>query len=183
MAPLGDVDAMCADKCRGHFISDVFPPKFLTCLLMRKHQTNPHWETVYKIPTHLTSAIPKGQHHETKGKIQKLSDWERGGRYDDWLMWNPGQEKRGHQWKTWGNLRKAWSFVKSNVSGRASQLALVVKNPPANAGDVRRCRRCSIPGSGRAPGWGHGNAPQYSCLGNPMDRGAWQATVHRVAKN
>ena len=57
---------------------------------------------------------------------------------------------------------------------------LVVKNPPANAGDIRDVD--SIPGSGRSPGEGNGNPLQYSCLGNPMDRGAWQATVHRVAK-
>ena len=53
----------------------------------------------------------------------------------------------------------------------------VVKIPPANAGDVG-----SIPGWGRSPGGGHGNPLQYSCLENPMDRGAWWATVHRVAK-
>ena len=41
----------------------------------------------------------------------------------------------------------------------------------------------SIPRSGRSPGGGHGNPPQYSCLENPMDRGAWQATVHRVVKS
>ena len=41
----------------------------------------------------------------------------------------------------------------------------------------------SIPGSGRSPGGGHGNPLQYSCLENPMDRGAWQAVVHRVAKS
>ena len=53
----------------------------------------------------------------------------------------------------------------------------VVKNPPANAGDAG-----SIPGSGRPPGGGNGNPLQYCCLGNPMDRGGWQATVHGVAK-
>ena len=51
-----------------------------------------------------------------------------------------------------------------------SQVALVVKNPPANAGDIRDVRL--IPGLGRSPGGGHGNSLQYSCLGNPMDRGA-----------
>ena len=50
-------------------------------------------------------------------------------------------------------------------------------NLPANAGDVG-----SIPGSGRAPGEENGNTLQYSCLGNPIDRGAWWATVHVVAK-
>ena len=52
-----------------------------------------------------------------------------------------------------------------------------VKNPPANAGELG-----SIPGSGRSPREGNGNPLQYSCLGNPMDRGAWQATVHGVVK-
>jgi len=69
----------------------------------------------------------------------------------------------------------------------ASQVEQVVKNPPANAGDVRDAGSDpwvrKIPGSGRSPGGGHGNPLQYSCLENPMDRGAWQATVHRVAKS
>ena len=57
-------------------------------------------------------------------------------------------------------------------SRRASQGALVVKNPPANAGDGRDAG--SIPGSGRSPGGGHGNPPQYSCPEHPMDGGAWR---------
>jgi len=57
----------------------------------------------------------------------------------------------------------------------------VVKNPPANAGDLRDMGL--IPGSGRSPGEGHGNPLQYSCLENPMDRGAWRATDHRFAKS
>ena len=56
----------------------------------------------------------------------------------------------------------------------------VVKNQPANA-DVRDAG--SIPGLGRSPAGGHSNPLQYSCLENPMDRGAWQATVHRVAQS
>ena len=56
----------------------------------------------------------------------------------------------------------------------ASQVALVVKNLPANAEDARDV--ASIPGSGGSPGGGHGHALQYSCLENPMDRGAWRAT-------
>ena len=64
---------------------------------------------------------------------------------------------------------------------RASQAALVVKNLPANAGDIRDAGL--IPGSGRSPGGGHGNPLQYSCLENPMDREAWWATVHRVTKS
>ena len=60
-------------------------------------------------------------------------------------------------------------------------MALVVKNPPANSGDLREVG--SIPGSGRSPGGGNGDPLQYSCLDNPMDRGAWQATVHGFAKS
>ena len=57
----------------------------------------------------------------------------------------------------------------------------MVKNLPANAGDMRDAG--SIPGSERSPGEGNGNPLQYSCLGNPMDRGAGWATVHRVTKS
>ena len=63
---------------------------------------------------------------------------------------------------------------------RASRVALVVRNPPTNAEDSRDVG--SIPGSGRSPGKGNGNPLQCSCLGNPMDRGAWWATVHGVMK-
>jgi len=59
-------------------------------------------------------------------------------------------------------------------------MVLVVRNPPASAGDVRDSG--SVSGSGRSPGGGHGNPLQYSCLENPMNRGAWQATVHGVAR-
>ena len=64
---------------------------------------------------------------------------------------------------------------------RVSQMVLVVKDPPANAGDIRDVG--SIPRSGKIPGIGNGNSLQYSCLENSMDRGAWQATVHGVAKS
>ena len=57
----------------------------------------------------------------------------------------------------------------------------VVKNPPANAEDTGDSGL--IPGSGRSPGGGNVNPLQYSCLGKPMDRGAWRATVHGVAKS
>ena len=56
----------------------------------------------------------------------------------------------------------------------------VVKNLPARAGNAGDAG--SVPGLGRSPGGGHGNPLQYSCLENPMDIGAWWATVHRVAK-
>ena len=59
-------------------------------------------------------------------------------------------------------------------------MALVVKNSPTSAQDVREVGL--IPGLGRSPGEGNGNPLQYSCLENPMDRGAWWATAHGVAR-
>ena len=61
-----------------------------------------------------------------------------------------------------------------------AQVALLVKNPPADAGDKRDLGL--IPGSGRSPGGGHYNPLQYSCQENPTDKGAWQASVHRSPK-
>ena len=63
----------------------------------------------------------------------------------------------------------------------ASQVALVVKNLPANVGDIRDMGL--TPGLGRSPGGRHGNPFQYSCLENPMHRGVWRATVHKVTKS
>ena len=63
----------------------------------------------------------------------------------------------------------------ANCILRASQVVLVVKNPPAKAGDTGDSG--SIPGSGRSPAGGHGNPLQYPCLENPTDRGAWRATT------
>ena len=60
-------------------------------------------------------------------------------------------------------------------------MALAVKNPPANAGDLRDAG--SVPGSGISPGGEHGSPLQYSCLENPMDRGPWRATVHGVTES
>ena len=62
-----------------------------------------------------------------------------------------------------------------------SQVIILVKNLPANAGDRRDAGL--IPGLGIFPGGEHGNPLQYSCMENPMDRGTWQATVHRVTKS
>ena len=64
---------------------------------------------------------------------------------------------------------------------RTSQMVLLLKNPPVHAGDIGDVSL--IPGSGRSPGGGHGNPLQFSCLENPVDRGAWQATVLMVAKS
>ena len=72
--------------------------------------------------------------------------------------------------------RLKWQQQQQQCISRASWVVLVVKN-------CLQCRRHKIPGSGRSPGGGHGNPLQYSCLENPMDRGTWWATVHRVTKN
>ena len=72
-------------------------------------------------------------------------------------------------------------FCSYEVVWEASQVVLGVKNPPADAGNIRDLS--SVPGLGKSPGGGHGSLIQYSCLENPMDRGAWRATVHRVAKS
>jgi len=72
-------------------------------------------------------------------------------------------------------------YIVVYVNLRASQVALVVKNTPASKEDIRDVG--SSPGLGRSPGGGHGNPLQYSCLENPMDRGAWWATIHGVAKS
>ena len=72
-------------------------------------------------------------------------------------------------------------FIPVIFKGGASLVAQLVKNPPANAGDARDVG--SIPGSGRFPGKRNGNPLQYSFLKNFMDRGAWQAAGHGVAKS
>ena len=71
-----------------------------------------------------------------------------------------------------------WKDGHQNVD---NDLMIVVKNLPVNEGDIRDTG--SIPGLGRSPGGGNGNPLQYSCLGNSMDRGAWRAMVHKVAKS
>ena len=95
-----------------------------------------------------------------------------------------------HQWGTSCTEKLHQSLKVIQVVGLRSELqiweiqipvALMVKNLPANAGDIRDTG--SIPRSGRSPGEGKGTPLQYSCLENPTDRGAWWATVHRVAKS
>ena len=73
------------------------------------------------------------------------------------------------------------SFLFFEAKKLGTQVALVVKNPPANAGDIRDAG--SIPELGRCSGGGRGIPLQYSCLENPMNRGAWQAVVHRVTQS
>ena len=88
------------------------------------------------------------------------------------VLQSNGSQRVGHNWVTELNLQHF---------AQASQVALAVKSPPASAGDVTDLD--SIPRSWRSPGGGHGNPLQYSCLENPLDRGAWQAAVHWVAKS
>ena len=81
-----------------------------------------------------------------------------------------------------GHLQRGWTHCNVTLYHQlfyheAFPGGSVVKNPSADAGNAN-----SIPGPGRSPGEGNGNPRQYSCLGNPMDRGAWQAIVHGVAK-
>ena len=102
--------------------------------------------------------------------------------------------KTKDQLKTCSNAKRYLIVLRSTNANmlrytqviRASKVALVVKNLLPNGGDIRDTNL--IPGSGRSPGEGHGNPLQYSCLENPIDRGAWWitsplATVHRVAKS
>ena len=90
----------------------------------------------------------------------------------------PKEKKTKMSKKKSGTLLTSLMYVSL---ARASQAALVMKSPPANAGDVRDAG--SIPGSGRSPAEGNANPLWDPCLENPMDRGAWRATVHRVTKS
>ena len=87
------------------------------------------------------------------------------------------------QFRTQQSGLKFWLLLTSCVTSHrgVSQVAQIQENPPANAGEKRDMG--SIPGSGRSPGGGHGNPFQYSCLENLIDRGTWQATVHRVTQS
>ena len=76
---------------------------------------------------------------------------------------------------------ESWKQVRAWRLLGASQMVLVVKNPPTNAGDIRD--RGSVPGSERSPGGEHGNPLRYSCLENLMDREVWQATVGGVERS
>ena len=103
------------------------------------------------------------------------------------LLWLLSLKARGWR-KTW---RKPVPSCYSHVGDKeafffffaftCSQVVLVVKNPPASAGDVRNLG--SVPGSGRSPGEGNGNPLQYSCLENAMDRGACWATVQAASNS
>ena len=86
-----------------------------------------------------------------------------------------------HKNRSWSPIRRTIHFRPHPGPSGISQMTLVIEDLPVNAGDIRDAG--SIPWSGRSPGGGHGNSLQYYCLENPMDRGAWQATVHGIAKS
>ena len=93
------------------------------------------------------------------------------------LAWKiPWMEEPGRLHTVHGITKSQTRLSNQNI--RASQVVLMVKNLPANAGDMSLTS-----GSGRSPGGGHGNLLQYSYLENSMDRGAWWATVHGAAKS
>ena len=93
-----------------------------------------------------------------------------------WKMIDPTAGTRGSIRRTWANIFVPLHFVPLHVE-RGLPGGPLIKNLPASAGDVG-----FIPGLGRSPGEGNGNPLQYSCLANPMDRGAWRATVHKITK-
>ena len=78
-------------------------------------------------------------------------------------------------------MKRCWQILNKDTPAKASQVAVVLKNMPANVGDIRDAG--SIPGLGRSPAGGDGNLFEYSCLENPKDRGVWRATVHGVTKS
>ena len=87
---------------------------------------------------------------------------------------------QAHGCPRWPACLPWWNLGPTSPQPWLLQATLLVKNLPFNAGDDKDMG--SIPGSGRSPGGGHGNPLEYSCLKNPMDRGAWRATVHGVTK-
>ena len=104
--------------------------------------------------------------------------WERGGASE---RRSPELPTSGRPSKVCNRLLIVRCFLSVLGYFRASQVTLVVKNLPANAGDGRGMG--AIPGSRRSPGGEHGIPLQYSCLENPTDRGAWRATVQGVAES
>ena len=121
-----------------------------------------------------------------RGREQGTS-WKRSAKeWEETLLFNVNTQAFWQE--CWGKLQRhdkdsnSWWFydILIPLFLKSFSVALLVKNPPANAGDARDAG--SIPGMGRPPGGGNDNPLQHSCLENPMDRGAWWAIVHRVAK-
>ena len=118
---------------------------------------------------------------EEHAGLQESAEARPGEKNSDWpnVVTGPSSVRPTKMQRVRGTNSSEGKLRCFNEEGWASQVALVVKNPPANAGYVRDVG--SIPGLGRSPG--NGNPLQYSCLENPMDRGAWRVTVRGVAKN
>ena len=138
---------------------------------------------------------------EEPGRLQSMGSWRVG---HDWATslspftfmhwkrkWQPAPVflpgKSQGQWSLMGcrlgvaHSQTQLKHLSSSMSVLgASQVALLVKNLPASAGEIRDVS--SIPGSRRSRGGGDGNPLQYSCLENPMDRGDWQVTAHKIAE-
>ena len=95
--------------------------------------------------------------------------------------WEQKDQKTSRWWDGTLGTSKGTGLCGEKSLPWASQVVLVVKNLPANAGDIRDSG--SIPESGRSPGGGHGNPLQYPCLENPHAQRAWRATVHKLAKS
>ena len=98
---------------------------------------------------------------------------------------NPHRQRSPAGYSPWGlkelDIVEQLSIAQHKLLLQAFQVVLVVKNPPANAGDIRDTDL--IPGWGRSPGEGNGTPLQYTRLENPMDGGAWQAAVHGVTES
>ena len=110
-------------------------------------------------------------------RIQRWTQWTK-----SWLLQNLPSKWINRSTSQWTiQYTNRWFQSVRDTMKKMKQVALVVKNPPANTGDVRGAGL--IPGSEKFPGGRHGNPLQYSCLENPMDRGAWRATVHGVTKS
>ena len=112
-----------------------------------------------------------------RGRARLLSSGGEGGRRPSSCLWWPerGRERAGEPIST-----AAWDATTSGNHPRVCPMAQLVKTLPATAGDARDVS--SIPELGRSLGEGNGTPLQYSCLENPVDRGAWWDTVHEVPK-
>ena len=124
------------------------------------------------------SSMYNGKKNESEQRLELviLNSWR--------LIWEAGEATResGRRGPLEDRLpAQMIVFTECSPGARASQVVLVVKNPPTNAGDIRDVG--SIPRSGRSVGEGHDNPLQYSHLGNPMDREAWWVIVHWVAQS
>ena len=135
-------------------------------------------QKVQPVSTCVAAAGPVSGGHRCPGRQGSLGPARRPdpGRTGWWSRNDASWLERARllaSWAPWpaGNFRRSFPC----------QVALVVKNPPANAGDVRDVSL--IPGSKRSPGEGNGTPLQYSSLENLTDRGAWQVTVHKVSKS